>query len=116
MVSAWSVFSVGVASGGGAESALGLVGATFAAGDGVLAGLASDLAPDLAPDFGVETVSILWGGAGVGFGLAGMADLGDKVDAGAFLGVGVPSCLLAASGFLAGFCGAAGGLVAGAAS
>ena len=112
MVSAWSVFSVGVASGGGAESALGLVGATVAAGAGVLAGLASDLAPD----FGVETASVLWGGAGVGFGLAGMADLGDKVDAGAFLGVGAPSCLLAASGIFAGFCGAVGGLVVGGAS
>lgn len=112
MVSAWSVFSVGVASGGGAESALGLVGATVAAGAGVLAGLASDLAPD----FGVETASVLWGGAGVGFGLAGMVDSADNVDAAAVLGVGAPSCLLAASGIFAGFCGAVGGLVVGGAS
>lgn len=99
-------FSVAVTSGAGAESPLDAVGA--APGDGVLAGLAA--AP--APDVGVVGASVLAADAGVGFGLTGAADSVGNVGVAAALGAGDPSVVLAASGFLAGVSGVAGGMVA----
>ena len=98
VVSVWSDFSLGVASGTGGESALG--DGEAATGGGVLAGLAAALAPE----FGAAAASVLAAAAGVGVGVAGAAESVGNVGAGVALEVGAPSgFLLAASGFLAGF-------------